>query len=750
MGRRHSWTRQTVTMEANNGEENKDGTKTVRTPSISTVSHPSARYFDARSWEDNRDVISLRIQSPASELYLDEEFSPNTIIGSPNSIVDIKTPQIVGSNANGIQAEEMLENDACFKSHPDEKSEQKERPSRRRVFSSNRLFYVVFTLLIGFMFIVGILGAFFYLGRGQGWNEALLKNLEFSVEDIFVDFGSDHGIEKVNTSLLLDINSPPKEGLQIRNEKMVLPLKDASIEWNSLPVARVDSPSSLDIFQSDRLSLVVHASSNSTHMMGISGVIHDIVTKGYTEVLAKTQIGDHPGQHSSESHQFISKKFTISMPLRELITNIQLSDVSLDREVGHNSNIIFNSKVSYDYRGRVFVNNLGKIFLGVFHGSNYLGILKMDDSDILIGGKSEMSLKGTLNMHNLVKDGVILNSMRPSLDFGENTSHHIPIREFDLDVHGVGSSSPLMDSAIRSVKTTLNLAILPPPPLRQIPVPSISVESLVVTPQLMVQIKGKLKTTFYGYLISNNKTPRLEALSVKGLLGNGGKFIITSSDQNHGVPDETGSSTLHFPELAPAPDQERAGSGLNSGQAGSSNSVASSMHDGVPYTTITISPYTDNLEIPVNFELLFEDFSDASLLNSHKSSIRASELQMLSSWSFFTGQHTELKKIDQSNIEVEMFSFLPKILEFHVKDGIFQAQITLQLIHLGDSDHDETSYSGPIKVTWFCNREFGAEFQLNGVVINQIAANYVLNSNQLIPSHCTLENSRLKVEIFSG
>lgn len=737
-------------MEANNSpEENKDGTKTVRTPSISTVSHPSARYFDAKSWEDNRDVISLRIQSPASELYLDEEFSPNTIIGSPNSIVDIKTPQIVGSSTGGVQAEEMLENDACFRGNPGENTAPAERPARRRVFSSNRLFYVVFTLLIGFMFIVGILGAFFYLGKSQGWSEALLNDLEFNVEDIYVDFGIDHGIDKVETSMLLDINAPPREGLQIRNEKVVLPLKNANIEWNSLPVAMIDSPSSLDIFQSDKLSLMVHASSNSTHMMGISGVIHDIVTKGRTEVLAKTQIGTLPGQHGSESRQFISKKFTISMPLRELITNIQLSDVSMDREVGHNSNIIFTSRVSYDYRGRVFVNNLGKIFLGVFHGSSYLGVLKMDDSDILIGGKSETSLKGTLNMHNLVKDEAILNSMRPSLDFGENRSHHIPIREFDLDVHGVGSSSPLMDSAIRSVKTTLNLAILPPPPLRQIPIPSISVESVVVTPQLMVQIKGKLKTTFYGYLISNNETPRLEALSVKGLLGNGGKFIITSSNQNHGVPDESGSSTLHFPELAPAPAQEMAIPGANNYVSGSSTG-ASSLHDGVPYTTITISPYTDNLEIPVNFELLFEDFSDASLLNSHKSSIQINELQMLSSWSFFTGQHTELKKIDNSSIQVEMFSFLPKILEFHVKDGIFQAQITLQLIHLGDSDHDETSYSGPIKVTWFCNRELGAEFQLNSVVVNQIAANYVLSSNQLIPSHCTLENSRLRVEISSG
>ncbi|OII73435.1 uncharacterized protein cubi_02647 [Cryptosporidium ubiquitum] len=730
----------------NNAEENKDVITTVRTPSVSTVSHPSGRYFDARSWEENRDVISLRIQSPASELYLDEEFSPNTIIGSPNSIVDIKTPQIVGNNKNEIQGEEMTENDAYFKNQPNENIESNSR-TRRSIFSSNRLFYVVFTVLIGFIFIIGILGAFFYLGKGQGWNEVLLKGLEFNVEDIFVDFGTDKGLEKMDMSLMLNINAPQKEGIQIKNAKMVLPLENTQIEWNSIPIAKISSPRSLDIFQSDKLNLMVHTSSNATHMVGISGIIHDIITKGYTEIIVKTQMV-FPGQQDNEENQFMSRKFTISMPLKELITNIQLSDISFDREVGHNSNIMFNSKVSYDYRGRIFVNNLGKIFLGVFHGNNYLGIVKIDDSDILIGGKSEMNLKGTLNMHNLIKDEAILKSLRPSLDFGENTSHHIPIRSFDLDIHGVGSSSSLMDSAVRSTKTTLNLAVLPPPPLRQIPIPSISVESIVITPQLMVQIKGKLRTTFYGYLISNNKTPKMEALSIKGILVDGGQFTITSSDQNHGIPHQIGSSISHFPEITPSQDKEIPIPGANNGLDGSPN-VGNDLYNEVPYNTLTISPYTDNLEIPINFELLFDDFSKASLLNNNKSLIKAAELQILSSWSFFTGQHTELKNINQSNIELQMFSFLPKILEFNVKDGIFQAQITLQLIHLEDSDHDETSYNGPIKVTWFCNREFGAEFLLSSVVVNQIAANYILNSNQLIPNYCTLENSKLKVEIFS-
>ncbi|KAJ1605911.1 transmembrane domain-containing protein [Cryptosporidium canis] len=732
-------------METNVVEENKDGIGTIRTPSISTVSHPSARYFDARSWEDNRDLISLRIQSPASELYLDEEFSPSTIIGSPNSIVEIKTPQIVGGNKGGVQAEEKQENDVYLKGDPNE-GVHPDVPGGGRVFSSSRLFYVVFTLLIGFIFIIGILGAFFYLGRSQGWDEALLRGLEFNVEDIYVDFGADHGSERVDTSLLVDINAPSKEGLQIRSERIVLPLENVSIEWDSNPVAKIDSPNSLDIFQSDRLSLMVHAVSNSTHMVGISGIIHDIITRGQTEVLVKTQMSLPGKNNNGDHHPFISKKFTISMPLRELITNIQLYDVSLDREIGHNSNIILSSKVSYDYRGRVFINNLGKIFLGVFHGNSYLGIVKLEDSDMFIGAKSEMSLRGTLNMHNLIKDEVILKGLRPSLDFGENTSHNIPIRTFDLDVHGVGSSSPLLDSAIRLVKTSLNLAILPPPPLRQIPIPSITVESVVITPQLMVQIKGKLRTTFYGYLISNNETPRLESLSIKGLLGNGGKFIITTKDQNQGVQDQDGPLISHFPELVPYTEGDTVATGINHGFEESSNHL-SSLNDGIPYTTITISPYTDHVEVPVNFELLFEDFSDAYLLNNHKSSISASEIQILSGWSFFTGRHSELKRIDQSNIELEMFSFLPRILEFQTVDGIFQAQITLQLIHLGDSDHGETSYSGPIKVTWFCNREFGAEFQLSSVLVKQIAANYVLSSNQLIPGHCTLENSKLKVEI---
>ncbi|EAK90090.1 hypothetical protein [Cryptosporidium parvum Iowa II] len=734
-------------MEANNNaEENKDVINTVRTPSISTVSHPSARYFDARSWEENRDVISLRIQSPASELYLDEEFSPSTIIGSPNSIVDIKTPQTHGNNTCGIQGEEMKESDAYYKSHPNENIESNNY-ERRPIFTSNRLFYVVFTILIGFIFIIGILGAFFYLGKSQGWNETLLKDLEFNVEDIFVDFGTDHGQEKLETSLMVNINAPPKEGLQIRNAKVVLPLENAKVEWNSIPIARISSPHSLDIFQSDKLNVMIHASSNATHMVGISGIIHDIITKGFTDVMVKTQMVV-PGIQNNDENQIMSKKFTISMPLKELITNVQLSDISFDREVGHNSNIIFNSKVNYDYRGRIFVNNLGKIFLGVFHRNNYLGIVKIDDSDILIGRKSEMSLKGTLNMHNLIKDEVILKSLRPSLDFGENTSHHIPIKSFDLDLHGVGSSSPLMDSAIRSAKTNLNLAVLPPPPLRQIPMPSISVESLVITPQLMVQIRGKLRTTFYGYLISNNETPKMEALSIKGLLNDGGQFTITSLDQNIGIMHQSGSSISHFPEAIPPPERETIIPGVNQSLEGSSNNV-NNMNDGIPHSTITISPYTDNLEVPINLELLFDDFSKSSLLNSQKGLINAKDIQILSSWSFFTGQHTEFKNIDQSKIELEMFSFLPKILEFQVKDGIFQAQITLQLIHLGESDHDETSYNGPIKVTWFCNREFGAEFLLNSVIVNQIAANYVLNSNQLIPSHCTLENSRLKVEISS-
>ncbi|KAH8582338.1 uncharacterized protein ELE39_003659 [Cryptosporidium sp. chipmunk genotype I] len=734
-------------MEAsNNAGENKEVTNTVRTPSISTVSHPSARYFDARSWEENRDVVSLRIQSPASELYLDDEFSPSTIIGSPNSIVDIKTPQTHGSNTNGIQGEEMKESDAYFKIHQNDNIESNNH-ERRPIFTSNRLFYVIFTVLIGFTFIIGILGAFFYLGRNQSWNEALLKDLEFNVQDIFVDFGEDHGLEKLDTSLIVNINAPPKEGLQIRNAKVVLPLENAKVEWNSIPIARISSPHSLDIFQSDKLNVMIHTSSNSTHMVGISGIIHDIITKGFTDVMVKTQMVV-PGLQNNQENQIMSKKFTISMPLKELIANIQLSDISFDREVGHNSNIILNSKVSYDYRGRIFVNNLGKIFLGVFHGNNYLGIVKIDDSDILIGGKSEMSLKGTLNMHNLIRDEAILKSLRPSLDFGENTSHHIPIKTFDIDLHGVGSSSPLMDSAIRSAKTTLNLAVLPPPPLRQIPFPSISVESVVITPQLMVQIKGKLRTTFYGYLISNNETPRMEALSIKGLLKDGGQFTIISSYQNNGITHQTGSSISHFPEIVSSLEKETVIPGANHGLEGSS-SKENNIYDGVPHTTITISPYTDNLEIQINLELLFDDFSKASLLNSHKGLINASDLQILSSWSFFTGQHTEFKNIDQSKIELEMFSFLPKILEFQVKDGIFQAQITLQLIHLTDSDHDETSYSGPIKVIWFCNREFGAEFLLNSVMVNQIAANYVLNSNQLIPSHCTLENSRLKVEISS-
>ncbi|KAF7456894.1 transmembrane protein [Cryptosporidium felis] len=739
-------------MEVNN--PNTEGTKDlafdIRTPSTSTFSPPSGRFFDARSWEENKDVVSLRIQSPASELYLDEEFSPCTIIGSPNSIVDIRTPPKPEANPNGVQGEEMLENDICHGSPNEDSGDKTMLGGIRPLFSLNRLLYVIFTVIFGFIFVVGILGAFFYFGRYSNWSSVLLDNLEFNVESIFVKFSAEDGFEKMETSLLVKISDPTRENLRLKTANVMLSLENSVIEWNSLPIATVTSPHSLDIFQSDKLDVAVQTTSNSTNMLGISGILQDIITKGFTGVTVNSRI-KLPGQQTKQESEVVSKKFTISMPLRELITNIQLSDISLDRDSSHNSNILFRSRTTYDYRGRIFVSNLGKVFFGVFHKNNYLGVLKIEDSDILTGKKSEISLLGTLNMYNFIRDEAIVRSLRPSLDFGESSGTHIPIKIFDLDIHGVGSSSILMDSAVRSARTTINLAVLPPPPLRQIPIPNISVNSVTVTPQLLVKIKGTLRTTFYGYLTSNGETPKIEALGIKGLLDGGGQFVI-SSGKNFGdftpegianqIPSETSVSNGNANTAISEAIQNRI-------QGKQEVMKDSSKMDGVPFNTVTISPYTDNYDVPIDFELMFEDFSQAFILNQQRSILNAMDVQILTTWSFFTGRHSEFKNFGQARMELEMFSFLPKILEFGVKDGVFQAQITLQLIHLGDFDHGETSFNGPLKVTWLCNREFGSEFLLSNVEVNQIAANYILNSSQLIPNHCTLENSKLKVEILT-
>ncbi|KAK6590291.1 hypothetical protein RS030_162556 [Cryptosporidium xiaoi] len=738
-------------MNVNTAKE-KDILDAVRTPSLSTVSPPSNRYFDARSWEEKRDILSLRIQSPASELYLDGEFSPTTVIGSPDSVVDIRTPQVASNGANGIQCEEKLESDVNFSCKLENQSKKITRDDIQGSILpfSKRLTYTILSIFLGFVFIIAILGTLFYFETYPNLDYALFQGLEFDVENINIEFVPESEFEKMKTSVLVRINAPLSEKNIYKHSNIHFDFKDSQIEWNSLPIAKIKSPDYLNIFESDKIDILIETTSNTTNMQGISGIIQDIFTKGLTEVSVNANVGN-PNYLSKRKLELVTKKFTILMPLRKLITNIQLTDITLDRETDYNSNIIFKSKVSYEYRGRIFVKNLGKIFFGVFHNGNYLGVLKIDDSEFLSGEKTDLNMYGTLNMHNFINDRKLVNTLMPSIDFGENTSHHIPIKIINLDIHGVGSSSTLLDSAVRSAKSTVNLAILPPPPLRQIPIPSITVHSVVISQDNKVKMTGVLKTTFYGYLISNNDIPKIETLHIEGILDGGGLFKISSLNNNieNIVLNDSNAKNN---EKASSENIESNNNNIDNVDENLGHGETEiGYSDVVTYNTVTISPYTDRYDININLEMEFGDATHISMLNLKDNVIFANNIQILAKWSFFTGFHYNNRNIEKTQFEIEMFNFVPKVLNFVIEDSMLQAEISIRLLYIDDlSSKNNISYTGPIKISWYCNREFVSDYILSEIIVDQQTTNYLLRSTNLIPEKCSLENSDIKVEIYSS
>ncbi|KAH8741236.1 transmembrane protein [Cryptosporidium ryanae] len=736
-------------MEVNNAEE-KDVLAAVRTPSLSTVSPPSNRYFDARSWEENRDILSLRIQSPVSELYLDGEFSPTTVIGSPDSIVDIRTPEAALNETNGVQGEK-LETDVnfCYKLENQNQNKTNNENFDNILPFSKRLTYVILSILLGFVFIVAIIGAFFYLGTYTNWDYALFQGLEFDVDNININFIPDNGFEKMETSVMVRINAPLKNKSLYKNSNIHLDFKNSEIEWNSLPIAKINSPDSLDIFESDKIDVIIETTSNATNVQGISGIIQDIFTKGMAQVSINANI-DNPNYLSKRNLELVTRKFIISMPLRKLMTNIQLTDIKLDRETDYNSNIVFQSKMSYEYRGRIFIRNLGKIFFGVFHGINYLGVLKIEDSAILSGEKTDLDIYGTLNMHNFINDKKLVNTLMPSIDFGENTSHNIPIRTINLDIQGVGSSSTLLDSAVRSAKSNINLAVLPPPPLRQIPTPSISINSLVIFQDNKIRITGVLKTTFYGYLISNNDIPKIETLHIEGILDRGGQFKISSLADNeieNIVSNEQNNEIVSSESIV----DDIGNNDVKVEEELIQDQLEENYAEGVPYNTVTISPYTDKYDININMEIVFEDASDISTLNLKNNVLFANNIKIFAKWSFFTGFHYNKRIIEKTQFELEMFNFIPKLLNFVIEENTLQAEISLRLLYIEDTDSiNNVSYTGPIKISWYCDSEFVSNYVLREITVNHKAKNYLLKSANLIPEKCNLGNSDIKVEIYSS
>ncbi|EEA08403.1 uncharacterized protein CMU_021670 [Cryptosporidium muris RN66] len=709
--------------------------------SFSTRSVTSTRYFDAQSWEERRDIVALRIPSPASELYIDGEFSPSTQISSPVSYVDIRTPQKVDSTA------------CCSKSidgiYQKEIAETSEDNNTHSVFST-RLVYLLISVAAAFILVMGILGTLFFFATLPYINGNFLENLDIQLEGMIIKVVPEEGFQKAETSEIVSITMPPLKENTFENTDVRLLLEGANIEWNSLVAAVITKPQSLEISQASQIKAIIETKSNDTHIAGLSGIIHDILSQGYAKLTLNAFVHRSSYFLYSNSIDPVSKELFLSMSLRQLITNIQLTDLILEKDVNNDdTTLTFMSNASYDYKGIVIINTLGKIFCGIFHDGNYLGVVRIEDSSLVPGEKTNLKIFGTLNTQNFINDAILVSSMKPSLDFGINKTPSRSVKLLNLHVEGVGSSSIIMDSPIRLTRSNVNLAILPPQPLRQVPNPIVVIESIAITENNTVTIKGVLRTTFYGYLSSSNQTPNIEHALIQGLLHNNNKVfgqftIVTANSDDNDIQ----YIKLQMTDFATVSSSIPTTSSENINS--DSNRQEEIANDGVPYHAITISPYIDYIDINVVVKFSGLKQLDITDIFSDKqnNNLDVTDINIYTSWNFLSQKQKDQYFMDKASISFEIFNFVPILMEYQIVGSSIQAVISLHLEYTdGFQNSSNMSYSGPLTIYWICNSIHVTDFVLDNVDVTGEATKYLLASNKLIPDICTMENSKLIAKI---